>query len=94
MSRGESEFEGELLSFWNLIRIKPQKWEEKEYGGEGGGFWAVAVFETEVVYYNDIEDGFNISEYETYGQIKEYWGNQDELIWAIKRLYKRVKGNK
>ncbi|WP_316821942.1 hypothetical protein [Pedobacter gandavensis] len=55
--RGESELEVELLNFWTLIKIKPQKWQEEKYGGEGGGFWVVAIFGTEVIYYNDIEEG-------------------------------------
>lgn len=53
--------------------------------------WRVR-FGAEVIYYNDIEDGFNISEYEAYGQIKEYWCNQDELDWVIIKLYERIKG--
>lgn len=91
--RGESELENELLNFWNLIKIAPQKWQEKEfgYGDEGGGFWVVAVFGTEVIYFNDIEEGFNISGYETYGEIKEYGSDQDELNWVIMRLYERIK---
>lgn len=89
--RGESELEGELLNFWNLIKIKPQKWQEEEYGAEGEGFWVVAIFGTEVIYYNDIEEGFNISEYENYGYIKEYWCNKSELDWVIIELYERIK---
>jgi hypothetical protein len=50
ISRGESKLEGEPLNFWNLIKIAPQKWQEKEYGDEGGGFWVVAVFGNTVVF--------------------------------------------
>ena len=89
--KGELELKGELLNFWNLIKIKPQKWQEKEYGEEGGGFWVVAIFGDEVIYYNDIEEGFNVSPYETYGHIKEYWCNQFELNWTIIGLYERIK---
>ncbi|MBB5620897.1 hypothetical protein HDE69_001950 [Pedobacter cryoconitis] len=88
---GELELEDELLNFWNLIKIEPRKWQEQEYGDEGGGFWVVAIFGNEVIYYNDIEEGFNISKYETYGQIKEYWCNQSELNWIIIGLYERMK---
>jgi len=91
MSCGELELNDELLNFWNLIKIAPQKWQEKEYGTSGGGFWVVAIFGTEVIYYNDIEEGFNISKYESYGQIKEYWCNQSELNWIIIELYERMK---
>ena len=91
--RGESELQGELLNFWNLIKITPQKWHEKEYGKEGGGFWVVAIFGNQIIYYNDIEEGFNISSYDTFGHIKEYWCNQSELNWIIIELYKRIKPN-
>lgn len=91
--KGELELKGELLNFWNLIKIEPQKWQEKEYGREGGGFWVVAIFGNDVIYYNDIEEGFNISPYETYGHIKEYWCNQSELNWTIIGLYERIKTN-
>ena len=89
----ELELKGELLNFWNLIKIEPQKWQEKEYGEEGGGFWVVAIFGNEVIYYNDIEEGFNVSPYEIYGHIKEYWCNQSELNWTIIGLYERIKTN-
>ena len=70
--RGELKLSGELLNFWNLIKIPPQKWQEDEYGYEGGGFWVVAIFGNSVIYYNDIEEGFNVSPYINYGHISEY----------------------
>jgi hypothetical protein len=50
ISRGESKLEGEPLKFWNLIKIAPQKWQVKEYGDKGGGFWVVAVLGNAVVF--------------------------------------------
>lgn len=94
ISRGESKLEGESLNFWNLIKIPPQKWRETEYGNEGGGFWVVAIFGNAVVYYNDIEEGFNLSSYNTYGHISEYWCEQSELDWIVKLLYRRIKEEK
>lgn len=38
ISKGESKLEAEPLNFWNLIKIAPRKWQETEYGDEGGGF--------------------------------------------------------
>ena len=87
--KGESKLEGELLNFWNLIKIVPQKWQETEYGDEGGGFWVVAIFGNAVVYYNDIEEGFNVSTYQAYGHISEYWCEQSELDWIVLGLYNR-----
>lgn len=92
--RGELELQGEILNFWNLIKIEPRKWQEKEFGEEGGGFWVVAIFGNEIIYYNDIEDGFNVSPYDTYGDIKEYLCNQSELNWIVLGLYERITSRK
>ena len=94
ISRGESKLEGEPLNFWNLIKIAPHKWQEKEYGNEGGGFWVVAIFGNAVVFYNDIEEGFNISTYQTFGHISEYWCEQSELDWIVKLVYRRINEEK
>jgi hypothetical protein len=63
------EFHDEQSNFWDFIKIEPEKWKEKEYGTEGGGFWVVAIFGRQIIWYNDIEEGFNISFYKYYGEI-------------------------
>ena len=73
--------------FWNYIKTTPQKWQEVKYGKEGGGFWVVAIFGEQVLYYNDIEEGFNASPYKQYGVIDEYHCSQLELHESIKSLY-------
>jgi hypothetical protein len=78
--------------FWDAIAIAPQKWEQTPYGNDGGGFWAVAILGTTVIWYNDIEDGFNRSTYQSFGTIpdNEYWCNQDDLEWPIRDLMRLV----
>jgi hypothetical protein len=71
---------------WDVIRITPEKWQQDPYGKEGGGFWVVALIGTTVVWYNDVEEGFNRSRYSRYGIIDDYWCNQDQLEWAIEAL--------
>ena len=66
-------------ALWDLIRIPPAKWQLRPWGDKGGGFWVVGILGQQVVWYNDIEGGFNVSCYETPGLIAEYWCNQDEL---------------
>ena len=87
----EVRLANEIERFWQLIRVEPNKWQEKKYGGEGGGFWIVAICGSRVIWYNDIEDGFNISKYHKYGEFEEYWCNQSELDDAIKQLYNCMK---
>lgn len=75
---------------WQATRIDPEKWSLTPWGDLGGGFWAVGVLGRQVLWYNDIEDGFNISNWRRYGQIEGYWCDQDELEWAIQKLLSEV----
>lgn len=87
----EEEMRGEILRLWELIQIFPEKWQQEEYGKKGGGFWVVAVCGKHIIWYNDIEEGFNISLYQRYGEFEEYWCNQDYLHWAVERLLTSIK---
>lgn len=91
IQKTKNDLEGEIAEFWQSIKIEPVKWNEKEYGTEGGGFWIVAIFSGKVIWYNDIEEGFNISKFEKLGEISEYGCEQDEFSWAINKLYNVVK---
>ncbi len=75
---------------WECVKMLPEKWSEPSCGAEGGGFWAVAILGRTVVWYNDIEDGFNCSTYHRYGVIAEYWADQAELEVAVQRLIDRL----
>jgi hypothetical protein len=74
--------------FWDAISIPPKKWSLTPYGDLGGGFWVVAILGSTVVWFNDIEDGFNRSRYDRFGSISqtEYWCNQDELQQTIRQM--------
>jgi len=74
--------------------VAPAKWQLSPWGDLGGGFWVVAVMEDRVLWYNDIEDGFNVSRFVTLGTIPstEYCCNQDELRWALPALAGQPQG--
>lgn len=78
----------ELRDFFARVGFPPVKWRQSPWGHEGGGFWAVATHEDRVLWYNDIEAGFNVSHFAARGTIPDdqYWCNQDPLKWAIPRL--------
>ncbi len=76
---------------WDVIRIDPEKWMEHSYGVKGGGFWVVAILGKTIIWYNDIEEGFNRSTYRKYGTIEEYWCNQDELTFAVQNILNEIK---
>jgi hypothetical protein len=84
--QGEARMTPAQRRIWDAIRIEPEKWRQHPYGDAGKGFWAVGLIGTSVLWYNDIEDGFNRSKYATYGTIQDYWRNSDELETTIEFL--------
>lgn len=74
--------------FFDSIRVEPEKWRLSPWGDEGGGFWVVAVHRDRALWFNDIEEGFNVSQYVTRGEIPsdEYCCNQDGLALALGKL--------
>ena len=86
ITKSINDLNDETFGFWQSIKIAPEKWIEKEFGNEGGGFWVVAIYNNYVIWYNDIEEGFNISEFNQKGHILEYNAEQDELKFSIIKL--------
>jgi len=72
--------------FLDAIRIPPQKWALDPWGTQGGGFWVIGIIGNIVLWYNDIEEGFNNSRYTNFGVIDKYNCEQDELPWALLKL--------
>lgn len=83
IAQGVSRMDPRARRLWEAIRIEPEKWLLPKYGDAGGGFWVVAVIGASVIWYNDVEEGFNRSRYTTYGSIDDYWCNDDELDVTI-----------
>lgn len=78
------------LQFWEYIQIIPEKWTEKTMGQVGGGFWVVAIIGKSVIYYNDIEEGYNRSPYTRYGEIDAYNCGQLQLHEIIESLFYEI----
>src|ERR1017187_6934755 len=86
IAQGVARMNPELLRLWRAICISPEKWQQHPYGEQGAGFWVVALIGKTVIWYNDLEEGFNRSRYVTYGTIEDYWCNQDELELTVQWL--------
>ena len=83
-----------LTRLWNAIRVEFTKWQQHPWGDQGNGFWVVGFIGNQVLWYNDIEEGFNWSRYTTSGLIDEYWCNQDELNHAICALHDFIENDR
>jgi hypothetical protein len=76
---------------WDVIRISPEKWTQRPHGVTSGGFWAVALLGSSVVWYNDLENGFNRSRFVRYGEILEFGCNQDNLEVALQWILNELR---
>lgn len=90
VAQGEARMSALQLGLWKTIRIEPTKWQQHPYGDQGSGFWVVAIIGSTVIWYNDIEEGFNRSRYCVYGTIDDYWCNQDELELTVQYLMNAI----
>ena len=81
-----AEYDDAVRSEWERIRIEPEQWRCSPWGDETGGFWAVAIDDGRVLWFNDIEEGFNWSRYSTRGTIDEYVCDQTELVTILERI--------
>ena len=75
---------------WDVIQTEPEKWQCPPWGDMGGGFWVVGLVGSLVLWYNDIEEGFNLSPWTQYGTIGEYRCSQDELEHALQNLLRLI----
>ena len=91
VSQAEARMTPAQRRLWEAVRLPPEKWQQDPYGNAGAGFWVVGLIGGTVIWYNDIEDGFNRSRYSAYGQIEDYWCNQDELEVTIGYLMNSLK---
>lgn len=88
----EARMSADQLRFWKCVAIAPVKWAQHPYGDPGGGFWVVAIFGKSVIWYNDIEDGFDISSYAVFGEIAEPGSSQYELEMAVQIVMSGIGG--
>lgn len=89
IDKAEWAMEPHVKALWDRIKIAPEKWQHSPEGDEGRGFWVVALIGKTCIYYNDIEEGFNDSEYEQFGHIKNYYCNQADLLTFINWYYQQ-----
>ncbi|WP_148716647.1 hypothetical protein [Chitinolyticbacter meiyuanensis] len=78
--QAETRMDAEQSRLWELLKVMPMKWQQHPYGDAGGGFWVVGLIGSLVVWLNDIEDGFNVSQYRTFGC------NQDDLELVVQSI--------
>lgn len=91
IDRGLVAASDDVRALYQQIVRRPIKWQLHPWGDSAGGFWVVGVLDSQVVWFNDIEEGFNVSSFEQEGVIPtdQYWCNQDELHWCLHSLLHR-----
>ncbi|WP_186419669.1 hypothetical protein [Bosea sp. CS1GBMeth4] len=86
----EAQMSADELRIWKCVAITPVKWALKPRGDLTGDFWVVAICGRSVIWYNDIEDGFDISPYSSFGEIDVYYAGQYELRHVMQQIIERI----
>ena len=79
-----SDCDQEQLAVFNEFAVEPIAVPIVRYG-QTESVIVVARRNNEVIYWEDVECGFNVSPIDENGIILEHWCNQDELRWALNR---------
>lgn len=74
--------DAEQLAAFDKYRVEPFSASIVRYG-QTEGVLVVARNGDQVIYYEDVEDGFNVSPISPDGRVLEHWCNQDELRFAL-----------
>ena len=68
------------------LKALPMRLPLSPWGDCGGGFWVVARYGMQCLYYNDIEEGFNNSPVNADGIMTSYGCNQTSLLDFIRHV--------
>lgn len=84
--KSQSLMDDDMSSSWDEFKVEPQKWKESSNDSGYDFFWVVAILGNEVIWFNDITNGFNISNFTEVGHIDEFWSETTDLqnlLWHI-----------
>src|SRR5215831_17384581 len=74
--------DAEQLAAFDQYRVEPFSAPIVRYG-QTESVVVVARKGDQVIYWEDVEDGFNVSPISHHGQVLEHWCNQHELRFAL-----------
>jgi hypothetical protein len=80
--RDLKDCDAEQLAAFEKYRVEPFSAPIVRYG-QTERVVVVARNGDQVIYYEDVEDGFNVSPISPDGRVLEHWCNQDELRFAL-----------
>ena len=72
----------EILNIYKKYAIKPKRYKIKRHGNYEEVF-VVAICNSEALYYEDVEEGFNFSSISSEGILLEHSCNQDDICYAL-----------
>jgi len=82
VARDLKDCDAEQLAAFDKHRVEPFSAPIVRYG-QTESVVVVARNGDQVIYYEDVEDGFNVSPISADGRVLEHWCNQDELRFAL-----------
>ncbi len=80
-----TRFDDEMRAVWERVRTEPVRWRCSSRD-DSAAFWVIAESGERVIWLNEIEDGFDVSPFDTRGVIAEYRCDQLTLGQALMRM--------
>lgn len=71
---------------WDTISIDPEQWIHRTSAGADLHIWVVALIGRTVISYNDLEHGFDRSNFARYGEITQLGWGQSDLEIAVQEV--------
>lgn len=82
VERGLLDCDAEQLAVFKKFAVQPYNAPIMRYGNKEMVV-VIARNGNQVIYYEDVDDGFNVSPTDSNGDILEHWCNQDDLKFAL-----------
>jgi hypothetical protein len=71
---------------WDVISFDPEQWTHRSPSGNDRRIWIVALIGRSVISYNDVEAGFDRSNFIHYGEVAELGWGQADLEGAVQDI--------
>lgn len=83
----EAALAEDWLAFWESITIEPEVWSAPVSADAGFGFWALAVHDGRVVWFDSLREGFAVSGWSRPGEIGALVARETSLAAVLEGAF-------
>jgi hypothetical protein len=70
LNQAQDNMDDKQALLWKLVQLPVAEiWQQSPWADEGCGFWVVATFGKQCIYFNDLSQSFAVSHFDRWGNI-------------------------